>query len=255
MSAIDLNSDLGEWDLDEELPGAIVPDEAEMFRLVTSANVAAGFHAGGAESMLASARLAFTHDVSLGVHPSYRDRDGLGRRAQEISSALLIREILEQVESLNVAATVAGTFVRYMKPHGALYNRIAVDNVQADAVARASKEAHLPLLGLAGTAIHRAADRHGVQFFREAFVDRAYLVDGTLAPRSMPGAVITDPAMAGERAVEMALEGRVLAIDGSSLTVELDSLCVHGDTPGAVVMASAARTMLTDAGLAIRSFA
>ena len=189
MSAIDLNSDLGEWDIDETIPVAIVRDESEMFDVITSANVAAGFHAGGRESMLASARLASRHGVSLGVHPSYRDREGFGRREREIDSATLVGDILEQVESLTHAANVAGTRVRYLKPHGALCNRIAVDNVQADAVARAAKEAHLPLLGLAGTAIHRTADSHGVQFFREAFIDRAYLADGTLAPRSMVGAV------------------------------------------------------------------
>lgn len=254
MSAIDLNSDLGEWDLGEATPDAVAPDDAAMFDVITSANVAAGFHAGDHGSMLSSARLAVRHSVSLGVHPSYRDREGFGRREREIDSATLIRDILEQVESLTIAANAAGTRLRYLKPHGALYNRIAVDDVQADAVARAAKEANFPLLGLAGTAIHRAADRHGVQFFREAFIDRAYLPDGTLVPRSIDGAVITDPFAAGERAARMAVDGQVVAIDGRLLRVEFDSLCVHGDTEGAITMALTVRNLLENAGLDIRAF-
>ncbi|GAA1209705.1 5-oxoprolinase subunit PxpA [Rhodoglobus aureus] len=254
MSAIDLNSDLGEWNLDEEISDAAASNDDVMFDVITSANVAAGFHAGDHGSMLASARLAVRHGVSLGVHPSYRDRDGFGRRATEIVSGTLMRDIMEQVEALTTAASVSGTRVRYLKPHGALYNRIAVDNAQADAVALAAKGSHLPVLGLAGTEIHRAADRHGVQFFREAFVDRAYLPDGTLAPRSMDGAFITDPLAAGERAARMAVDGQVVAIDGSLLRVEFDSLCVHGDTEGAFMMAAVVRNFLEHAGLEIRAF-
>lgn len=192
--------------------------------------------------------------MSLGVHPSYRDREGFGRRELEIDAATLMSDILEQVNALTIAASAAGTQVRYLKPHGALYNRIVIDDVQADVVARVAKDSYLPLLGLAGTAIHRAADRHGVQFFREAFVDRAYLADGTLAPRSMGGAVISDPIEAGERAVRMVLDGHVQSINGGPLRVELDSLCVHGDTPGAVTMTSTVRKLLTDAGLEFRAF-
>jgi UPF0271 protein len=120
-----------------------------MFDVITSANVAAGFHAGDHASMLASARLAIRHGVSLGVHPSHRDRDGFGRRKSEIVSGTLMRDIMEHVEALTIAASVSGRRVRYLKPHGALYNRIAVDDAQADAVALAAKDAHLPVLGLA----------------------------------------------------------------------------------------------------------
>ena len=250
MAVIDLNSDLGEWELGDE-----VGDDSAMFGIVTSANIAAGFHAGGSESMIASTLLAAQRGVSLGAHPSYRDREGFGRRDVEVDAATLIDDILEQVEALTIAATASGTRVRYLKPHGALYNRISIDPEQADAVALAAKNANLPLLGLSGSEIHAAADRHGVQFFREAFVDRAYLPDGRLAPRSIVGAVLRDPAEAAERALRMTLEGTVSAIDGTLLRVDIDSLCVHGDTPGALEMATLVRQQLLDAGVQLRAFA
>lgn len=250
MTAIDLNSDLGEWDLPADAGG-----DVRMFGLVTSANIACGFHAGNAESMLASARSAAENGVSLGAHPSYRDREGFGRRDREVDAATLIADILEQVEALSNAAARAGTRIRYLKPHGALYNRIAVDPVQADAVAVAARDAGLPILGLAGTAIHTAADGHGVQFFREAFVDRAYLPDGRLVPRAVAGAVLTDPAAVAVRTVRMVADGAVEALDGTVIRVELDSLCVHGDTPGAFAMAAAVREHLTAAEVELRAFA
>ena len=245
MSAIDLNSDLGEG----------VAADAAVFGIVTSANVACGGHAGDDESMRACVALSIEHGVSLGAHPAYLDREGFGRREVEIDAGELRDEILSQVTALTAIATSAGTRVRYLKPHGALYNRIAVDPVQADAVALAARDAALPLLGLAGTAIHAAADRHGVEFFREAFADRAYLPDGTLAPRSIEGAVITDPAVVADRALRMAVDGIVETLDGTLLRIELDSLCVHGDTPGAVSMATAVRERLAAAGVELRAFA
>ena len=250
MTVIDLNSDLGEWDHVLDAAG-----DAAMFDVITSANIATGFHVGGPESMRASARLAAERGVSLGAHPSYRDRDGFGRRDTEIDARTLTVDILEQLEALTSAADVSGTRVRYVKPHGALYNRIAVDSAQADAVALAAAELSLPLLGLAGTEIHAAADRHGIQFFREAFVDRAYLPDGKLAPRSMAGAVLKNQVEAAERAHRMVLDGIVPAIDGTTLRVDIDSLCVHGDTPGALAMATLVRQRLLDAGVELRAFA
>lgn len=250
MTAIDLNSDLGEWDLPAD-----AGDDVRMFGLVTSANIACGFHAGNAESMLASARSAAENGVSLGAHPSYRDREGFGRRDREVDAATLIADILEQVEALSIAADAAGTRIRYLKPHGALYNRIAVDPVQADAVALVARDAGLPILGLAGTAIHTAADGHGVQFFREAFVDRAYLPDGRLVPRAVAGAVLTDPAAVAARTVRMVADGAVEALDGTVIRVELDSLCVHGDTPGAFAMAAAVREHLMAAEVELKAFA
>jgi UPF0271 protein len=193
--------------------------------------------------------------VSVGAHPSYRDRDGFGRRDQEIEPDALLLDVLEQLDALTTAADIADVRIRYVKPHGALYNRIAVDPAQADAVARAARDAQLPILGLAGTEIHRAAQRHGVQFHREAFVDRAYLPDGTLVPRTTPGAVLTDANTVAPRAVRMITEGTVEAIDGTVVAVELDSLCVHGDTPGAVAMAALVRERLLAAGVELRAFA
>lgn len=247
---LDLNSDLGEWE-DPADSGS----DAAMFEIVSSANLACGFHAGDAESMLASLRSASEHGVSVGAHPSYRDREGFGRRDREIGPDALRRDIFEQLDALAAAAGVAGVDVRYVKPHGALYNRIVVDPAQADAVALVAAEVRLPILGLAGSEIHRAADRHGAQFFREAFVDRAYQPDGSLVPRGVQGAVITDPVVAAARAVRMAADGVVEAIDGTVLRVELDSLCVHGDTPGAVAMAGEVRDRLLAADIDIRAFA
>lgn len=245
MRVIDLNSDLGEG----------VGDDAAMFAIVTSANVAGGFHAGDAATMADSARLAARYGVSIGAHPSYRDREGFGRREQNIDSARLRADLEEQLAALTAHAAAAGTRLRYLKPHGALYNRIVHDPVQADAVARTARDARLPLLGIAGTAIHTAADRLGVEFHREAFADRAYLPDGTLAPRSLDGAVITDPGEVAVRAVRMVVDGTVLALDGSTLRVQLDSLCVHGDTDGAVAMAALIRGQLLAAGVELRAFA
>jgi UPF0271 protein len=245
VAAIDLNSDLGEG----------VGDDAAIFGLVTSANVACGGHAGDEDSMRACVALAIERGVSLGAHPSYPDREGFGRRDVELDPGELRDEVLRQVAALTAIAASAGTRVRYLKPHGALYNRIVSDPVQADAVALAAREADLPLLGLAGSAIHLAADRHGVGFFREAFADRAYLPDGALAPRSIEGSVIADQVVAAERAVRMAVDGTVVALDGAVLRVELDSLCVHGDTPGAVAMAATVRERLAAAGVELRACA
>ncbi|TFB81415.1 LamB/YcsF family protein [Terrimesophilobacter mesophilus] len=242
---MDLNSDLSEE----------VGDDAAMFGIVTSANIACGFHAGGPESMLESAQLAAENRVSVGAHPSYRDREGFGRRDQDVEPDELRADILEQLDALTNAADIADVRIRYLKPHGALYNRIVVDARQADAVARAARDAMLPILGLGGTELHLAADRLGVQFFREAFVDRAYRPDGSLVPRSESGSVITDPDEAATRAVRMVEDGTVVAIDGTLVRVRLDSLCVHGDTPGAVAMAERVRRGLVAAGIELRAFA
>jgi UPF0271 protein len=238
MAGIDLNSDLGEsfgvWTLG---------DDAALLRVVSSANVACGFHAGDPATMLATCRLAAERGVTIGAHVSYPDLPGFGRRAMEITAEDLYADTLYQIGALRTVAESVGARLGYLKPHGALYNRIAVDERQATAVARAAHDTGLPLLGLPGSVIAAAAANAGVAFWREGFIDRAYRDDGTLTPRSEPGAVITDPADAAERAVAMARSGRV------------DSLCVHGDSPHAVEMAEAARSALTDVGLTVRPFA
>lgn len=249
---VDLNSDLG-----ETVDGSPTADDAALFRLVSSANIACGFHAGDAESMLASCRLAVENGVSVGAHVSYRDKTHFGRADLEILPAVLTDEVIEQLTALAAAARDAGTSIRYVKPHGALYNKIVSDDRRADAVARAIAEFFpgLPLMGLAGSAAERAAVRHSLPFVREAFVDRAYQHNGALVPRKLPGAVLHGAAEVAERAVAMVTEGTVRAIDGRLLRVEVDSLCVHGDTPDSVEMAMAVRRALVEAGVEIGAFA
>ncbi len=247
---IDLNSDLG-----ESFGAWRMGDDAAMLPLVTSANLACGFHAGDPATMLDGVRLAAEHGVAIGAHPSYRDLAGFGRRAMDVAERDLHADVLYQVSALAGIAASAGTRVRYVKPHGALYNRIAVDPGQARAVARAAADAGLPLLGPAGSAIEEAAAEVGVHFVREAFADRAYLPDGRLAPRTEPGAVLTEVPAIAERAVRLAETGTVEAIDGSVLALAVDSLCVHGDTPGAVAMARAVREALGSAGIEAAAFA
>lgn len=237
MVAVDLNSDLGE-SFGEVRRG----DDDAMFPLVTSANLACGFHGGDSLTMLASCRLAASTGTSIGAHVSYRDLDGFGRRNMDVAPATLHADILYQLAALSGLAVLAGTSVRYVKPHGALYNRIVHDEEQARLVAEAVRDfgGQLPLLGLPGSAIERAAASAGLDFFREGFADRAYAADGSLVPRSVEGAVLTDPDEVAARAV--------------ALVPGIDSLCVHGDTPGAVALAAATRTALAEAGIEVRAF-
>lgn len=247
---IDLNADLGEgfgaWRMG---------DDDVMLDVVTSANIACGFHAGDPSIMLATCRAAAERGVAIGAHVSYRDLAGFGRRDVEVGAAELHADVVYQLGALDAAARAAGTRIRYVKPHGALYNRIVHDGDQAEAVATAVHDVapELPLLGLAGSAVHDAADRLGLRVWREAFVDRAYTHGATLVPRSVSGAVLHDPAEIAERAVLMATAGTTVAITGETIAIEVDSLCVHGDTPGAVAMAVAVRDALLAAGIALAS--
>lgn len=243
MPAVDLNCDLGEGF-----------DDDALFPLVTSANVACGGHVGDGETMRRACRSAVRLGVTIGAHPSYEDREGFGRRDLEVEPSALRRSVVAQVASLQAAAAEEGGEVRYLKPHGALYNRIARDPVQAAAVAEAAEELGLPLLGPAGSVIEEQAEQRGVRFFREAFADRAYTPDGRLAPRRTPGAVLTDPAEVADRALGMVLTRAVPAADGGVLPLPFDSLCLHGDTPGAAAVARAVRTRLEDADCAVRAF-
>jgi UPF0271 protein len=241
---VDLNCDLGEGF-----------DDAALFPVVTSANIACGGHTGDPATMAAACRLAVRHRVAIGAHPSYPDREGFGRRDRDLPDAELRALVLSQVTALRTAAEEAGGIVRYVKPHGALYNRIARDPGTADAVAAAAAILQLPLLGPAGSAIAEAADQHGVAFFREAFPDRGYTADGRLAPRGVPGAVIEDADTVAERALALALTGRVPSLEGGEVVLEVDSLCLHGDSPGAPVAARAVRDRLAAAGIRLGAFA
>ncbi len=252
MPSIDLNSDLG-----ESFGAWSMGDDAALLRVVSSANVACGFHAGDASTMLATCREAAADGVTVGAHVSYRDLAGFGRRSMDVPSGELRDEVLYQLAALTGLARVAGTAVRYVKPHGALYNRIVRDEAQANAVVDAvvAFDPSLALLGLGGSAVERSAREAGLRFVREAFVDRGYRADGTLVPRAEPGALLSDADAITARAVRMVKDGRVTAVDGTDIAVQVDSLCVHGDTPGAVAMARAVREALAAAGVAVEPFA
>jgi 5-oxoprolinase (ATP-hydrolysing) subunit A len=249
---IDLNADLGEgfgrWQL---------TDDEALLSVVTSANVACGFHAGDPSTMRAVCELAAERGVRIGAQVSYRDLAGFGRRAMDVPPRELADEIAYQIGALEVFARSAGAEVAYVKPHGALYNRICRDPEQAGAVvaAVADYDRDLPLLTLPGSVVHEIAAGAGVTTVVEAFADRAYTGAGTLVSRRSPGAVLHDPGTVANRAVRMATERVVEAVDGSWVPVEARSICVHGDTPGAVLMARAVRDGLLDAGVTLRSFA
>ncbi len=232
-------------------------NDPAMFQIVTSANVACGFHAGDPVTMLDSCRAAFELDVTVGAHVGYRDLAGFGRRAIDMSFDELFGDVLYQLGALDGVAHAVGASVDYVKPHGALYNRTFSDAEQASAVVAAIQayDPGLPILGLPGSQLLEQAREAGHPVFIEAFVDRAYQPDGTLVPRSQEGAVLHDAGMIAERAVRLATKGEVVAIDGSVVNVRPDSLCIHGDTPGAVEMAVAVRDALQRAGVELASFA
>lgn len=252
MRTIDLNADLGEG-----FGGYVAADDAALFALVTSANIACGFHAGDPSVMLTACRLAAKRGVRIGAHPSYPDLRGFGRRVFDIDPDDLFADVLYQLAALDGMAKAAGTRVSYVKPHGALYNRVAVDAEQAGAVVRAivSYDARLPLLGIPGSEIGRQAKLAGLEFRSEAFADRAYNGDGTLVPRGAEGAILSDPQLIAERAVQIARGEAISSMEGTDLLLTPDSLCVHGDTPGAVEITRAVRTALEKAGVRIRGFA
>ena len=249
---MDLNADLG-----ESFGSWTMGDDASMFRIVSSANVACGFHAGDPLTMLDSCRAAFELDVRVGAHVGYRDLAGFGRRSLDMTFDELFGDVLYQLGALDGMAHAVGASVDYVKPHGALYNRIVHDPDQAEAVVAAvhAYDPGLPVLGLPGSAWLKLAEESGHPVFREAFVDRAYLPDGTLVPRSEEGAVLHDPAAVVAQAVRLATRKEVVAVDGTVVPVSADSLCIHGDTPGSVNMAAAVRAGLEEAGVEIDAFA
>jgi UPF0271 protein len=248
---IDLNADLGEgfgvWRLG---------DDDGLLDLVTSANVACGFHAGDPATMRRVCAAAVDRGVVIGAQVGYRDLAGFGRRRIDIDPVDLAADVLYQIGALDACARAAGSGVRYVKPHGALYNTAADDRGQAEAVAAAvaAFDRALPLLALPGSAMEDAAHAAGVPFVPEAFADRAYLPSGRLVARSEPRAVIEDPYEVVARAAAFAMHQRVTAVDGTVLPVEARSLCVHGDTPGAVYLAGEIRRTLVDAGVTLAPF-
>lgn len=251
MAFIDLNSDVGEsfgrWTLG---------DDQAMFESVSSANVACGFHAGDPSVIRSTCKKAIEAGVVIGAHVGYRDLAGFGRRFLDIDPVELADDVVYQLGALQALASTAGGSVQYVKPHGGLYNAIVKHTAQAGAVVDAVKsvDPNLPILGLPGSEVLRLAEAAGLRGVSEAFADRAYTADGTLVSRAQPGAVLHDPAEVAEHVLRMATEQSVRAIDGSILKIRAESICVHGDSPGAVAMATAVKSALGDAGVSIGSF-
>ncbi|MEU2354311.1 LamB/YcsF family protein [Streptomyces misionensis] len=252
MTAIDLNADLGEgfgrWRLTED---------EQLLSVVTSANVACGFHAGDAVTMRRVCELAAERGVTIGAQVSYRDLAGFGRRAMDVPPAELAAEVAYQIGALEVFARAAGARVAYVKPHGALYNRVVHDEEQAGAVIDGVllADATLPVLGLPGSRLLELARKAGLAAVPEAFADRAYTDEGTLVPRGRDGAVVSDAEAVVERSVGLARSGVVTSHSGARIQVRARSLCLHGDTPGAVALARRVRTRLLAAGVRVEAFA
>jgi UPF0271 protein len=249
---VDLNSDVGEsfgrWELG---------DDEQVLQVVTSANVACGFHAGDASTLRRCCETAARHGVVVGAQVGYRDLAGFGRRFIDYDVGELADDVTYQIGALEALARVAGTRVAYVKPHGALYNATVHHDAQARAVVAAVRayDPSLPVLGLPGSRLLAAAEEAGLRAVREAFADRAYTPEGTLVARTEPGSVLSDPDEVAARVVRLVTDGTLVAVDGSTVRVEADSVCVHGDSPGAVAMAAAVRDALAAQGVALEAFA
>ena len=248
---MDINSDLG-----ESFGAWRMGDDATMLGIVTSANVACGFHAGDPAGILETLRAAAQRGVAVGAHVAYPDLVGFGRRNMDPTSQELVADVIYQIGALQGLAAAAGTRVRYVKPHGALYNTIAQDERQANDVITAllAVDPGLTLMALAGSPLIGWARARGLRVVAEAFADRAYNDDGSLISRRLPGAVLHDADAIAERMLRLVQTGEVESITGRSVPVQADSICVHGDSPGAVEMARRIRARLEQAGVALRPF-
>ncbi len=247
---IDLNADVGEG-----LGPWPMGDDAALIPLVTSVNVACGFHAGDPLTIRRTVRLALDAGCAVGAHPGYPDLVGFGRRAMDVPADELEAAVLYQVAALAGIVAAEGGRLAHVKPHGALYNRAAFDPAVAGAVARAVAAADpgLRLVGPPGSALLAAGATAGLACVAEGFADRAYEADGRLRSRRLPGALIDDPVHAGAQAISIARDGCVTAVDGTVLPLAAATLCVHGDTPGAAALAAAVRGELAAAGIAVRA--
>jgi UPF0271 protein len=251
VTSIDLNADLGEsfgrWRLGD--------DEA-MLELVTSANVACGFHAGDPATLMHTCRAAARSGVVVGAQVSYQDLAGFGRRFVDVDPGELVADIVYQVGALQGLCAAVGTRVRYLKPHGALYHAVIEHEAQAAAVVEAVQQVDptLAILGLPGSALLALAEEAGLRTVPEAFADRAYTSDGRLLPRSEEGAVLHDPEVVAARVVRLVVEGVVESVDGTDVRVDATSVCLHGDTAGAVSMATAVRRTLEASGIRLTPF-
>jgi UPF0271 protein len=247
---IDLNADLGE----ATGAGGAARDEA-LLDCVTSANIACGCHAGDPATMGRTVRAALARGVALGAHPSWPDRAGFGRRDLDLPADAAYDLVLCQLGALEALARAAGARLRHLKPHGALYNRAARDRPLADAIARAVRDFDpgLVLVGLSGGELLRAGRDAGLPCASEVFADRGYEPDGSLTPRGRPGDLIQDATLAAARVLRMVREGRVASTAGGDLAVQADTVCIHGDRPGAPAFARILRDALTAGGVEVRS--
>lgn len=251
MPTIDLNSDAGESFGDWKMG-----DDARLFEVVSSVNIACGGHAGDHQTMHDSIALALKNGLGIGAHPSFEDKVQFGRRIIPMSASEIERMVAFQIGGLSAIAALQGTRLDHVKAHGALANLAAADRTVADAIARASKavDPNLILLAIAGTQLQKAGEQAGLKTVAEGFADRSYDKDGFLVPRGQEGAVIHDPAVAAQRCVDMANGKGLPRLDGGYVPCEVQSICVHGDTPGAVRIALSCRTQLEAAGFVIQSF-
>ncbi len=241
--SIDLNADLGEGAGHDE----------ELFELISSANIATGFHAGDSDSMHAAVSTAKKHGVAVGGHPSFFDRENFGRKEIEVSNQEVFDAVAYQLGVFQAIASAVGVQPSHVKPHGALYNMAVRDDKLADAIARAieSVDPKLILFAPDNTELARAGEAHGLQVAREIFADRNYQNDGWLVPRTRPDALLHDPKEAAERVLRMLREGKVRSVEGGDIDVRGETICVHGDTPGAVEFARELRLQLEREGVRI----
>lgn len=251
MTAIDLNADLG-----ETYRGVPVADDAAMIGLVSSANIATGFHAGDPHSIAGTVEAAARRGVTVGAHIGYRDPENFGRTFIDIDPSRLADEVLYQIGALDALARRYGTRVRYVKPHGALYNTIVHDTEQARAVIDGvhAFSTDIPVMLLPGAVAADIAGKKGLRVIREAFADRNYNPDGTLVSRDRPDAVVPDPSFVADRVRQVATTGTVTAVDGTVIRVDAESVCVHGDSPGSVALARSIVEELARDGITVRSF-
>ena len=243
---IDLNADLGELGIDHDTP---------LLASITSASLAAGFHAGDPSSLRALIRLTKASGVAIGAHPSFNDRDGFGRRDMTVTSSEAEDLVVYQIAAVAGVAAVEGVRLQHVKPHGALYNAAATDFTLAAAIVRgvAAVDPSLMLFAPSGSELLRAGRAAGLRVAAEGFADRAYQADGRLAPRDRPGAVVDEVDLVAARALQMVTDRSVVALDGTTIRIEVDTICLHGDTPGAAALARAVRSRLEHEGVVVRS--
>ena len=243
--SVDINADLGEGSGHDE----------ELFELISSANIATGFHAGDSDSMHGAITTAKKHGVAVGAHPSFFDRESFGRKELKISTPEIFDAVAYQLGVFQAIASAVGVQPNHVKPHGALYNMAVRDQELADSIARAieSVDPQLILFAPDKSELARAGDAHGLQIAREIFADRNYLNDGWLVPRTRPDALLRDPNEAAQRVLRMLREGKVRSVEGGDVDVRGETICVHGDTPGAVEFAHELRSQLEHEGVKIRA--